>query len=135
MKHYFYICLTTVFLISCENLIEGPEDLNNPSGNTVKTTLTSIQNELFTKSCPLSGCHGGTQKPNLTAGQSYGNLVNVASIGNASLMRVKPFESDNSYLIRKLRGQGTSVMPPSGQLKAAIIDSVVAWIDKGALNN
>ena len=50
-------------------------------------------------------------------------------------MRVKPFESENSYLIRKLRGQGTSVMPPSGQLKAAVIDSVVAWIDKGALNN
>ena len=122
-------------MVSCENNIEGPEDMDTLPGTNMRATLTSIQNELFTKSCALSGCHGGSQQPSLVAGQSYGNLVNVNSFGNSSLKRVKPFESENSYLIRKLRGDGTSVMPPSGKLPVTVIDSVVAWIDKGAFNN
>ncbi len=135
MKYCIYVMsMTVMFLISCENNIEGPEDINAPEEN-MKATFTDIQNELFNKSCALSGCHGGSQQPNLSTGQSYKNLVNVPSFQNSSLMRVKPFESESSYLIRKLHGDGTSVMPPSGQLSNAVIDSVIAWIDKGSPNN
>jgi len=101
----------------------------------MRATFTSIQNELFTPTCAKSGCHAGWQSPDLSAGKAYGNLYNVTSSEDQSLLRVKPFDSNNSLLVRKLRGQGTSVMPPTGQLSAAVIDSVVAWIDRGALNN
>ena len=45
----------------------------------MKSIFTYIQNELFNKSCALSGCHGGSQEPNLSTGQSYKNLVNAPS--------------------------------------------------------
>ena len=136
MKYAVYmIGMLVLFLWACENNIEGPEDIEKPNDNNMKATFTSIQNELFNKSCALSGCHGGNQQPDLRTGQSFNNLVNVQSAQNPSLMRVKPFESENSWLIKKLKGEGTSVMPPSGKLSTAVIDSVIAWIDNGAQNN
>ena len=137
MKSTLGIFVLAVFLISaCEDNIQGPSDDNGPAdGNKMRATFTSIQNELFTPTCAKSGCHAGSQSPDLSAGKAYGNLYNVTSSENQSLLRVKPFDSNNSLLVRKLRGQGTSVMPPTGQLSAAVIDSVVAWIDRGALNN
>ena len=127
--------LQTFLLSACESNIQGPEDLRPPVNKPIRATFSSIQNELLSPTCALSGCHGGVQDPNLSTGKSFGNIVNVASIENQSLLRVKPFDSNNSLLVRKLRGQNTSVMPPAGQLSAAVIDSVAAWIDRGALNN
>jgi hypothetical protein len=137
MKLLISAAIFVVFMIlGCENNIQGPEDdANPPPAESMSATFTSIQNELFSTTCAKSGCHAGLQNPDLSVGKSYGNLVNVASLANPSLLRVKPFDSENSYLIRKLRGEGTTVMPPAGQLSAAVIDSVVAWIDRGALNN
>jgi hypothetical protein len=71
----------------------------------------------------------------LTAGNAYANLVNVPSIQMQSILRVKPGDSNNSWLIKKLRAEGTTVMPPNGQLSVAIIDSIAKWIDKGAAND
>jgi hypothetical protein len=126
-----------MFLISaCENLIEGPEDeVNNGGSNGIRATFSSIQEKVFTPTCALSGCHGGSQNPNLSSGQAYSNLVNKASSQKPSVLRVKPGESTNSYLIDKLTGDDTSVMPPSGQLSQATIDSIIVWIDNGALND
>ena len=137
IKSLSHAAILALFIIfGCENYIQGPEDaVNPPVDNKMRATFTSIQNELFSTTCAKSGCHAGAQSPDLSAGKAYGNLVNVASIQNPSLMRVKPFESNNSVLVRKLRGEGTSVMPPSGQLSKAVIDSVVTWIDRGASKN
>ena len=101
----------------------------------MRATFTSIQNELFTTTCAKSGCHAGRQSPELTEGNAYKNLVNVKSLANPSMLRVKPFDSANSYLMRKLRADGVPVMPPTGKLSESVIDSVAAWIDRGALNN
>jgi hypothetical protein len=131
----FIYGIVSILLISCENYIEGPDDIVRPDDIRMHSTLASIQNELFNKSCALSGCHGGSRQPNLSEGQSYKNLVNVPSIESNTLFRVKPFESENSFLIRKLTAESTSIMPPSGQLSQPVIDSVIAWIDNGALNN
>jgi hypothetical protein len=75
----------------------------------------------------------------LTAGNSFTNLVDVPSIEVPALLRVKPNDPANNYLIRKLEGtagiQG-SRMPLGGPfLDQATIDLVKAWIASGAPNN
>jgi hypothetical protein len=70
----------------------------------------------------------------LTTGQAYLNLVGRQS--NQSLLnRVEAGDSENSWLIKKLRAEGTSVMPPVGQLSSAVIDTIVTWINNGAEEN
>lgn len=76
---------------------------------------------------------------NLTsAASSYASLVNVASIERAALMRVKPNDSANSYIVHKLKGEDIdgSRMPLGGPaFTAAQVAEVVSWIDAGAANN
>lgn len=130
------IVIITTF-ISCEDkIVNEPEPSTTQSGVTAK--LSDIQIKVFNVSCATSGCHDGSNiaaNLNLTSGNSYNQLVNVNSNENPSLKRVVPGSSGQSLLIRKLEGNGTSLMPPSGKLKQEIIDSIKAWIDRGALNN
>jgi hypothetical protein len=76
---------------------------------------------------------------NLKAGNSFANLVNVPSQEQPTLMRVKPGDPDNSYLIRKLEGAASitgSRMPFGGPfLDQATIDQIRSWIAAGAQNN
>ena len=139
MKNIFFLIGIVLLLITtgCENLIEGPEDeIENGGTNRLEATFSSIQTNVFSTTCAVSGCHNGTQNPNLSAGLAYNNLVNKASIQNPSMVRVKPGESDNSYLIKKLTGDGTTRMPLNRQqLSQATIDSIALWINNGALEN
>jgi uncharacterized protein (TIGR03118 family) len=108
-------------------------------------TLTQLQTQVFTPLC--SGCHNGSQpaggalpgSQNLTAGNTFSNLVGVASIEQPGLMRVKPNDPDNSYLIHKVEGTAgiTGAQMPFGgpALSQATIDQIRAWISSGALNN
>jgi mono/diheme cytochrome c family protein len=100
---------------------------------------------VFTPICSV--CHNGSQpaggalpaSQNLTAGNSFANLVNVASHEQPGLMRVKPGDPTNSYLIQKLEGAAGitgSQMPLGGPfLDQATIDKVKSWIAAGAANN
>jgi mono/diheme cytochrome c family protein len=109
------------------------------------TTLTQIQTSVFTPRC--IGCHNGSQPAggtlpgsmDLRAGNSFASLVNVASLEQSALMRVKPSDPDNSYVIQKLEGAAGisgSRMPFGGPfLDAATIDQVKSWIASGAANN
>lgn len=45
---------------------------------------------------------------------------------------IKPGNSANSQIIKRLRGDGVDVMPPSGKLDDKVIDVVAKWIDEGA---
>lgn len=108
-------------------------------------TLAQIQANVFTPIC--SRCHDGSLPPgislpesqNLTDGNSYANIVNVPSIEQPALMRVKPGDPANSYLVRKLQGgQGIfgQRMPFGGPyLDQATIEKIKAWIANGAPNN
>lgn len=132
--------LALVLIIGgCESMIQGPQDevTPDPPVNNSQISFSQIQDELFTKSCALSGCHGGAIAPDLRAGNSYAQLVSVASSAQPSMFRIKPGDSDNSYLIKKLNGDGTSRMPPPPRpaIDPALIDSVRAWIDRGAKND
>jgi hypothetical protein len=104
------------------------------------TNFSEIQKQVLTPSCATSGCHSGSSlKANLdlSEGSSYNALVNVTSVLNPNFKRVKPGDSNNSFLIKMLRnsGDGSSQMPPFGKLNNSVIDSIATWIDKGALNN
>lgn len=105
-------------------------------------TLTSVQDNVFTSFC--SACHTGVGSAlpgvqNLTtAANSFAAAVNVASLEQSSLLRVKPFDPDNSYLVRKVEGHASitgSSMPPTGPLPQTQIDLIRAWVAAGAQNN
>jgi hypothetical protein len=75
----------------------------------------------------------------LRDGHTFASLVNVASLEQPALMRVKPGDAANSYLIHKLQGAagiGGARMPLGGPyLDQATVDLVNAWIAAGAQNN
>jgi uncharacterized protein (TIGR03118 family) len=113
--------------------------------NTAAVTLTQIQQNVFTPRC--SGCHNGSQPAggtlpgsmDLRSGASFASLVNVASLEQSTLMRVKPGEPDNSYVIHKIEGRAgiTGAQMPFGGpfLDQPTIDQVRSWITSGAQNN
>jgi uncharacterized protein (TIGR03118 family) len=108
-------------------------------------TLAQLQASVFTPRC--SGCHDGSVAPSgalpgsqdLRAGHTYTSLVNVASHEQPALLRVKPGDPANSYVIQKLEGAATisgARMPFGGPyLDQATIDQIRAWIAAGAPNN
>jgi uncharacterized protein (TIGR03118 family) len=112
-----------------------------------QVTLTQLQTQIFTPIC--STCHTGVGSglpgvQNLTAGNTYSNIVNVASIEQPSLVRIKPNDPANSYLIQKIEGapgiSGSQMPQGCGSagnpcLDQATIDMVKAWVSQGALNN
>ena len=102
-KFYITFSLLGLLLVSCEDWIQGPEDEPQNGGQSnMSARFSDIQTEVFSKSCATSGCHNGTQDPNLSAGEAYNNLVNQASAQVPSMLRVKPGDSNNSYLMKKL---------------------------------
>ncbi|MEP6883705.1 MAG: TIGR03118 family protein [Gammaproteobacteria bacterium] len=117
--------------------------------NTVvaQVTLTQLQTQIFTPIC--SGCHSGvgTALPgvqNLTAGHTFASIVNVASIEQPTLLRIKPNDADNSYLVKKILGaagiMGSRMPLGCGStanpcLDQATIDMVKTWVNQGALDN
>lgn len=110
-----------------------------PTGTELAPTLASIQDNVFTPSCIISGCHGGLAvgaELRLEPGTSAENLILVPSSQNSDFIRVIPFDPDNSLLIRKLEDD----IPPVGQrmrlggpfLPQETIDVIRQWILDGA---
>ena len=108
----------------------------------IQPSLASIQNNIFTPTCSVAGCHSGPPGPNLPAGMdlssvnaSFSSLVNIASFQEPTILRVAVADADNSYLIHKLEGTSAqgSRMPQGGPfLDQAMIDVIRLWIDTGA---
>lgn len=115
----------------------------NPTPPPTAVTLTQLQSSVFAPRC--SACHtgGGAALPasmDLTsAAATFAALVNVASVEQPALLRVKPSDSANSYVVHKIEGAAGisgSRMPLGGPfLDQATIDQVRSWIDAGAANN
>jgi hypothetical protein len=129
-------------LAGCGKLAEIPTD---PVGGgepvDPTATFTRVQNEIFTPTCGSINCHdaiGRQSNQLLTAGNAYGNTVNVPSVEMPSLVRVKPNDPANSYLYRKITGAGITgdrmpqTLPP---LSDAQIKLVRDWIRRGAPND
>jgi len=104
-------------------------------------TLTQLTTTVF-QVCGACHTGGGTSLPfsmNLTPGHIYASIVNVHSVEEPNLLRVKPKDPANSYVVQKLEGAPTIVgvrMPFGGPyLSQAQINQLEAWINAGALNN
>ena len=110
-----------------------------------QVTLSGDVQPIFTSNCALSGCHAGTNPQegmNLSAGQTFANVVNVQAMELSTMNRVTPDEPDNSYLVHKVQGTHLSVggsgdQMPQGRspLTQPDIDLIRAWIEAGALRN
>ncbi|NOX38628.1 MAG: hypothetical protein GXO78_13950 [Calditrichaeota bacterium] len=137
----FYIVgfsLSLLLALGCSSPTE-----ETPEEDTgLEPRLSSIQANVFSKTCAVSGCHNSADKQaglDLSPGKAYSNLVNVRSSQVNDLFRVKPGDPNNSYLIIKLEQdnppQGVR-MPASGNpLPQATIDVIRQWIADGAQNN
>jgi len=139
MRYSMLLILIAFLLVfnACSDQIVSSCDTNSPPPAFV-AKFSAIQEKILTPNCAIPGCHAGEfpqQNMSLESGMSYGNLVNVAS-NESALLRVKPGASSESWLIRKLEGDGTTRMPLIGDpLTPAEIDTIRAWIDRGANND
>ena len=127
-----------ITLTGCtEKNITEPETKPDPA--VPFSTLSSIQQKVFTPTCDQPGCHGNSNNQAdlfLAEGQTYASLVGVPSLLFPGLTRVIPDSSSKSLIIKILKGEVSPRMPLSGSfLEAAVIDSIAKWIDDGALNN
>ncbi len=136
------VFFTVVFLVfgslGCAEKIVSECDEENKANNSQITTYSFIQKEVFDKNCTTSGCHGNNSPQAnlvLTPNNSYQNLLNVQSELFPSYKRIVPGNSQASLLIKVLKGDGFPLMPPQGGVSNELIDSVAAWIDRGALLN
>ena len=105
-------------------------------------TFTQIQNIFFTPTCAVSNCHSTLSAQAglvLVAGVAYGNIVDVPSTQNPALDRIEPGIANQSYLVKKLRGDADilGVRMPNGQapLSQGDIASIIAWVQAGAPDN
>lgn len=106
------------------------------NGGPLTADFASIQENVFTRIC--TACHAGGGAPQglrLDATNSYALLVGVPSTEVPSVLRVKPGDPDNSYLIQKLEGHAAvGAQMPFGEppLPAATIAVIRQWITDGA---
>jgi hypothetical protein len=137
------LALAAVLLAGCAGNGVGLDANGNPigSGSSAPEPLSadfqSIQDNVFTPIC--TRCHSGANAPEglqLDQGHSYALLVGVSSAEVPGLLRVKPGDPADSYLIRKLEGASGIVgmqMPFGGPyLPQSTIDFIAQWITNGA---
>lgn len=116
-----------------------PPASTTPPPATSMTLFQQVQTQVLTPNC--TGCHVGANAPQglrLDAANSFAMLVNVASTEMPTLLRVKPGDPDNSWLVQKIDGRATiGGRMPLGRaaLPQASIDLVRSWIAAGATMN
>jgi methionine-rich copper-binding protein CopC len=109
-----------------------------PAGG-ITADFQSIQDNVFTPIC--SKCHIGASAPEglqLDAAHSYNLLVGVPSAEQPNLLRVKPGDPDDSYMVHKIEGlsgiDGGQMPLNETPLPQATIDAIRQWTTNGAPN-
>jgi hypothetical protein len=130
-----------LLVAACNGNGEGLDANGQPLGSgsgmvPLSADFASIQANIFTPICSV--CHIGGGAPEglrLDAADSYNLLVNVPSTEVPSVLRVKPGDPVNSYIIQKLQGHAAvgAQMPLGGPyLSADTIAFIQQWITNGA---
>ncbi len=120
-----------------------PEDDPGDGGDDpALATFSSLQTDFLTPTCARGGCHSAASSAGglgLEGAAAYGNLVNAPAQQQPGLNRVTPNDPENSYLMKKLRGDldiSGSRMPQGGPfLTEEQIGRFASWIDNGAPND
>lgn len=139
-KWAFLVTLTlSAAMLACGKLAELPTEPGGAPPD-ASATFSRVQNQIFTPSCALAGCHdasGQQEGQILSAGQSYAMIVGVPSHQMPALKRIEPGDPSNSYLYRKVVGSGIvgTPMPQGGQLTEQQISLLRDWIRRGAPND
>jgi hypothetical protein len=142
---YCAALLTAALAGGCAGNGDGLNQSGQPigSGGTSSGPITadfeSIQENVFTPICSV--CHIGAGAPEglqLDAAHSYNLLVGVPSAEMPSLLRVKPGDPTDSYIVHKIKGPPGIVggqMPLNEKpLDQATMDAIMQWISNGAPN-
>lgn len=126
------------------------ESLKKFAGPTpdLEPTFSSIQQDIFNATdsagrLACTGCHNATgarfNGMNLTGATAYATIVNVASVGKPSAIRVVPGNPDASYLVQKIEGAPGIVGVRMPQTPPYLTPNQIAiirrWIELGAPNN
>jgi hypothetical protein len=116
-------------------------DLGDPAPPTGPVVPTEVKfgrdvQAIFNSRCAISGCHvapAPTAGLVLSAGVSYGNLVDVPTQVFTPGVRVTPGDLSNSVLYLLVQ---SGWMPASGgRLTATQLEIIRTWIEDGAPNN
>ena len=89
-------------------------------------TLDSIQSNIFTPLC--SSCHSGANPAanlDLDAAHSYNDLINVPSTEQPTIVRVKPGDPTDSFLVQHIQKEGDGA-------SASDLSFIEQWITAGA---
>ncbi|MEE8335679.1 MAG: hypothetical protein V3S48_04515 [Candidatus Neomarinimicrobiota bacterium] len=120
-----------------DSLSAAPSDTNGTPPNVDNFEI--IQNTIFNSICAIK-CHKSPRPKkdlNLEDGESLNYIVNVPSEGKPLMMRVKPFDPENSYLVWKLEGRdgisGKQMPLNKTPLEDSQIELIKNWISMGAL--
>ena len=129
------------------NLIDGDacsNDCTTCNNTDYASTYEAIQSIIFDGyGCNSLVCHSDSTQSgglDLTAANSYNDLVSVASLVNPSIDRVKPGDHEASVLWDKVHAgtagtptvYGGSPMAPGNALTQAHTDAIELWIRGGA---
>lgn len=121
MKRYFLpvVILFVIFIASC--YYDNEEALYpslNAACDTTNVTYSGTIAPILSNIC--TSCHGGSVPSGAISLTSYANVQTVAASG---------------LLMKALKGNGVSIMPPSGSFPACRISQFQIWIINGMLNN
>jgi methionine-rich copper-binding protein CopC len=142
---YCAALLATALAAGCAGNGDGLNQNGQPiseggAGGPITADFQSIQDNVFTPICSV--CHIGASAPEglqLDAAHSYNLLVGVPSAEEPNLLRVKPGDPDNSYMVHKIEGPSAGIVGgqmPLGEtpLPQATIAAIRQWITNGAPN-
>ncbi|MET0343935.1 MAG: PQQ-binding-like beta-propeller repeat protein [Polyangiales bacterium] len=118
-----------------------------PCGAQATSTFELVQGTIFDSTrhgCQGQVCHGsspGQGRLDLRPGKSYDQMLNVKALLNPDMLRIKPGEAGQSYVLRKVlwasTGQivaGGGPMPAGGApaVPGKLITGLAQWINAGA---
>ena len=134
------VCLA-VALLACAACFSDPAG-EVMDGGSIQPTLSSIQEQVFSTTCAVSGCHappGPQLDLDLSAGQARAHLVGVASVEQPARSRVTAGEPLDSYLFMKITGDARisgERMPLGGApLAPEQLQAIRDWIEAGAADD
>jgi hypothetical protein len=101
---------------------------------TPSNDFDAIYKTILSRRCAIGGCHNESAAGQLSMTDACAAYQALLIAGPCSMKRVRPGDTD-SLLLDKLQSTTPSCggpMPPTGQLDAASVDAVRAWIVAGA---